>query len=155
MKLAILVGNVGSKPVIKESNGTTYTNFSVAVNDRDRQGEPITEWYRVVAFRKLAETLRQVETGDELLVHGTFHQTSYTGKDEVQHRDVEIRAWTIKFLRRKDRGQPDESQAAYPGEPADRDVGDDLPDLSEPADGPFDAAPGDAASRSHRRTRAA
>jgi single stranded DNA-binding protein len=118
MRFAMLVGNVGNKPEVQTSNSTTYCNLSIAVNERFKHREPVTEWYDVVAFGKLAETLVHVETGDELLVVGTFHQVSYTGKDQVRHRKIEIRAWEIKFLRRRDRGQAEEPEPADAGDPA-------------------------------------
>jgi single stranded DNA-binding protein len=118
MKLAVLVGNVGRKPVVQQSNGTTYCNFTIAINERNRDGDRVTEWYRIVAFHTTAETLAHVETGDELLVYGSFHQIEYTGRDKVKHRDLEVRAQRIKFLRRKDRGRPDPPDSAAVDEAA-------------------------------------
>ena len=112
MRFAILVGNVGNKPEVQTSNNTTYCNLSIAVNERFKHREPVTEWYDVVAFGKLAETLVRVQTGDELLVIGSFHQVSYTGRDQVKHRTIQIRAWDIKFLRRSGRGRAGEPEPA-------------------------------------------
>ena len=120
MRFALLVGNVGNKPEVKTANGITYCNLSIAINERFKHCEPVTEWYDVVAFGKLAETLVHVDTGDELLIFGTFRQVSYTGKDQVRHRNIEIRAWEIKFLHRKRRcqaGQPEPAAAANPAAP--------------------------------------
>jgi single-strand DNA-binding protein len=104
MKVATLLGTVGSKPEIKlSSNSTTYSNFSLAVDDKDRDGEEVTEWYEIVAFGKLAKTLAHVESGDKMLVHGSFHQKSYTGRGGVQYHEIEIKAWTIELLPRKSR----------------------------------------------------
>ncbi|HVR09595.1 MAG TPA: single-stranded DNA-binding protein [Thermoanaerobaculia bacterium] len=105
MRFALLLGNVGNKPQVITANGTTYCNLSIGVNERFKHREPVTEWYDVVAFGKLAETLVHLQTGDELLVLGTFHQVSYTGKDQVRHRTIEIRAWDIRFLRLRNRAQ--------------------------------------------------
>jgi single stranded DNA-binding protein len=115
MRFAILVGNVGNKPEVQTSNNTTFCNLSIAVNERFKHREPVTEWYDVVAFGKLAETLVHVQTGDELLVAGTFHQVSYTGRDQVKHRTIQIRAWEIKFLRRSGRGQAGDPEPADAG----------------------------------------
>jgi single stranded DNA-binding protein len=112
MRFAILVGNVGNRPEVQTSNNTTYCNLSIAVNERFKHREPVTEWYDVVAFGKLAETLARVQTGDELLVVGSFHQVSYTGRDQVKHRTIQIRAWEIKFLRRSGRGQAEDPELA-------------------------------------------
>jgi hypothetical protein len=45
-------------------------------------------------------------------VAGTFHQVSYTGRDQVKHRTIQIRAWEIKFLRRGGRGQAEDPEPA-------------------------------------------
>ncbi|HEV3076179.1 MAG TPA: single-stranded DNA-binding protein [Thermoanaerobaculia bacterium] len=116
MRFAILVGNVGNKPEVQTSNNIPYCNLSIAVNERFKHREPVTEWYDVVAFGKLAETLVRVHTGDELLVVGTFHQVSYTGRDQVKHRTIQLRAWDIKFLRRSGRGQAEDPEAADAGD---------------------------------------
>jgi single stranded DNA-binding protein len=156
MKLAVLVGNVGKKPVVKKANGTTYCNFTIAVNEKGRDREQVTEWYPIVAFQKLAETLAHVETGDELLVEGSFHQIEYAGRDKVKHRDVEVRARSIKFLRRKERGRPDPPEPASADEAAAPETyvppGPDLPadDLAEAAGAALD----DPAPLPHRNTRA-
>jgi len=112
MRFAILVGNVGNQPQVQTSNNTPYCNLSIAVNERFKHRDPVTEWYDVVAFGKLAETLVHVHTGDELLVVGSFHQVSYTGRDQVKHRTIQLRAWDIKFLRRSGRGRAGEPEPA-------------------------------------------
>ncbi|HVR06702.1 MAG TPA: single-stranded DNA-binding protein [Thermoanaerobaculia bacterium] len=112
MKLATLIGSIGSKPVVKRSKGTTYCNFSVAVDDSDRDGNAVTEWYEVVAFGALASSLERAESGDEVCVHGPFRQRTYTGLGGVQHHEIEIRAFTIKFLRCPRRGRPAKQPAA-------------------------------------------
>jgi single-stranded DNA-binding protein len=112
MKIITVVGSMGSKPAIRTSNGTTYTNFNLAVIDRDRNGEEVTEWYEVVAFRGLAQTAADADTGDQLLVHGTFQQTVYTGMGGVRHHDIEIKAWRIEVLNRTKRPRPAPQPAA-------------------------------------------
>lgn len=144
MKVATLLGNVGRKPIINQANGTTYSNFSVAVNDRNRNGEEVTEWYHIVAFGKLAETLARVEAGDELLIHGPFRQTSYTTQNGVAHCDLEIKAWTIAFLRRKGRGRLADAPPAAAGHAGEPDGAPAPADLPDGADGAEAAASGTA-----------
>jgi single-stranded DNA-binding protein len=99
MKLVTLLGTLSGTPAIQTSNGVTHAHFTLAVDDVDRLGEPVTELYEVVAFAKLAVSLAKAETGDELFVHGTFHQTTYTGLGGVQHHDLEIKAWKLQRTR--------------------------------------------------------
>ena len=67
----IVIGNVGSDPEMRYTpNGSAVTNFSVAANRRytTAEGEQReeTEWFRVAAWNRLAETCNQYVTkGDE------------------------------------------------------------------------------------------
>jgi len=56
MKHITVVGSMGSKPALRTSKGTTFTNFDVLVKDHDRKGEEVTECYEVVAFGRVAAT---------------------------------------------------------------------------------------------------
>jgi single stranded DNA-binding protein len=98
MNTLILRGNLGGDPIIKNSKGVTYATFSIAVNQGTK--DKYTDWFRTVAFGRLAETLKNLGKGDEVLVTGSLHRTTYT-KDDVEHRDVEVNARAIEFLRRK------------------------------------------------------
>ncbi len=115
MNTLIIKGNLGGDPDIRTSNGTTYASFSIAVNQRVGRGKnPVTDWFRIVAFDKLAETMAHVGRGDEILVTGSLHRTSYT-KGDIEYRDVEVRARAVEFLRRSQRIEatlgPDEPAA--------------------------------------------
>ncbi len=120
MRIAFLIGNLGNQPEIlttnRTTNGTTtpttYCNLRVAYNERLKHRDPVTEWYGVVAFGKLAETLVHLDLGDEVAVVGPFHQVSFTDQHGVKHRIIEIRAWDIKFLRRANRDRAGEAEPA-------------------------------------------
>ncbi len=136
-------GNLGSDAVIRSSNGVTFANFSIAINQRGKDKKPYTDWFRIVAFNKLAETLHDLRKGDEVLVAGSLHRTTFT-KDGVEYRDVEVRARTIEFLRRKSRdGSASSAEDASPEAPDETSGAGDPgpsapPDLEGAGDGALD-----------------
>jgi single-strand DNA-binding protein len=133
MNTVILRGNLGNAPVVKTSKGTTFANFNLALNHRPgRDREPYTDWFRIVAFGKLAETLAKVGKGDEVLVTGSLHRTSYT-KDGTEYRDVEIRARDVEFLRRAQRNTAAPHPAGAPEEipPTEDAAADDAEPLAD------------------------
>ncbi|MDY7041364.1 MAG: single-stranded DNA-binding protein [Chloroflexota bacterium] len=107
----IIVGYLGRDPEMRYTpDGTPVTNFSVATsrkwtNQDGSQGEE-TIWWRVTAWRKLAETCNQyLSKGRPVLVEGVMHpdqQTGgprvWTGNDGVARASYEITARTVKFL---------------------------------------------------------
>lgn len=90
---AYLVGNVGGSPEIRTtSDGTRVASFSLAVN-RKRGEEEFTDWYRVSAWRGLADIVeRYVDKGSRLMIDGTLSIRQYTTNDGKQGTSVELDA---------------------------------------------------------------
>ena len=91
----IIFGNAGSTPELKQTNnGTNVANFSVAVTekwtDKDGTKQERTEWYRCVAWQRLAEIAAQYITkGMKVQVVGK-HKTREYDKDGVKTYVSEI-----------------------------------------------------------------
>ena len=102
----ILVGNLGRNPDIHYSKaGMPVCTLSLAVSDRvksNEEGEPwseVTEWFRVTAFGRLAETAAQfLAKGRQVYVEGRLKMEKYEGKDGVKRTSVEVIANELKFL---------------------------------------------------------
>ena len=83
----IVIGNVGSDPEMRYTpNGSAVTNFSVAANRRytTAEGEQReeTEWFRVAAWNRLAETCNQYVTkGMKIYVEGRLSSSPYITRD--------------------------------------------------------------------------
>lgn len=90
-----LIGHSGTEPqFITLESGQHIANISLATNEyyRDKDGnkQEKTEWHRVVAWGKLAETLNQlVAKGDQLAVEGKLSHRSYE-KDGETHYTTEV-----------------------------------------------------------------
>jgi len=107
----IIVGNLGGDPEMRYTpDGTPVTNFSVATNRKwnnpdGSQGEE-TIWFRVTAWRKLAETCNQyLSKGRQVFVEGrltpdkaTGGPRVWTGNDGKPRASYEMTADTVKFL---------------------------------------------------------
>ena len=106
----MIIGNVGRDPELRYTqSGTAVCDFSVAVNRRwnDRTtNEPVekTTWFRVSAWRNLAETANQyVRKGMLVMVAGEIDASAYTGKDGQPHATLELTAREIRFLSRAEK----------------------------------------------------
>lgn len=107
----IIVGNLGRDPEMRyTSNGTPVTSFSVATNRRwnnpdGSQGEE-TVWFRVSAWRRLAETCAQyLSKGRQVMVEGrlspdpaTGGPRMWTGQDGVTRAGYDVTADRVLFL---------------------------------------------------------
>jgi single-strand DNA-binding protein len=131
----IVVGNLGRDPEMRYTpDGTPVTNFSVATtrkwNNQDgTQGEE-TVWFRVTAWRQLAETCNQyLSKGRSVLVEGRINPDRETGGPRVYTRSdgtsgasYELRALTVKFLG----GRGEGVDSSLPGqEPPPPEIGED------------------------------
>ncbi len=126
----VIIGNVGREPELRYTqSGVAVCDFSVAVSRRwtDRQSgqqREETTWFRVSAWRGLAETVSQyVHKGMQIMVAGRVDASAFIGQDGEPRASLELTALDIQFLGR-------------PGERADvpDDSGDYDSDYSESAE---------------------
>jgi len=101
----IIVGNLGRDPEMRYTpDGTPVTSFSVATNrqwtDANGQVQKRTIWFRVSAWRRLAETCNQFLTkGRQVLVEGEIQPPrAWQGRDGEWRASLDVRAYTVKFL---------------------------------------------------------
>src|SRR5690625_799546 len=80
---AMLIGNVGADPDVRTTaSGARVASFSLATGRRwtDERGEvrERTDWHRIVAWDRLAETVgRYVKKGDRLYLEGRLEYRSW------------------------------------------------------------------------------
>ena len=126
-----VIGNLGVDPEMRyTAQGVAVTNFSIAVNYRrtDASGErqEETEWFRVEAWRQLAELCNQyLIKGRRAYVEGRFRSREWQGNDGQTRRSNEIIADRVLFLDRPGGAGPT-------GEMPDVD-----PNMTNPDDLPF------------------
>jgi single-strand DNA-binding protein len=118
----IVVGNLGADPVVRAlpNAGQNVANFSVASTERftDRSGarQERTEWFRIVAFGKLADTCGQfLSKGRQVYVEGRLSTREYEARDGSGKRYVaEIIARQIRFLGSHNSAQQAEASDTAP-----------------------------------------
>jgi single-strand DNA-binding protein len=123
-----IIGNLGNDPEMRYTpSGVPVTRFSVATNRRwtGADGNPGEEtvWFRVSAWRGLAETCNQyLSKGRQVMVEGRLVPDResggpriWTGNDGVARSSFEISALDVRFLG----GRADREEALPPDMPAD------------------------------------
>jgi len=124
----VIVGNLGQDPEMRYTqSGDAVTSFSVAVNRKwtNQDGSPgeKTTWFRVSAWRKLAETCNQyLSKGRLVLVEGDVSASAWTPRDGGDPRaSLELTARNVKFLGGR------EAAATYDGaeEPPGEEIGEE------------------------------
>ncbi|WP_126448173.1 single-stranded DNA-binding protein [Sulfuricystis multivorans] len=111
---AILVGNVGVDPEIRYMpNGDPVCNFRLATTEswKDKNsGEKreLTEWHRIVCFRKLAEiTSQYVKKGSQLYLEGRIKTRKWQDKDGQDRYTTEIEMTEMQMLGNRRSGDSD------------------------------------------------
>ena len=101
----IVIGNLGANPDIRAlPSGQNVANFSLATTERftDRNGakQERTDWHRIVAFGRLADTCdRFLSKGRQIYVEGRLTTRQYEAKDGSGKRyRTEIVARQLRLL---------------------------------------------------------
>jgi single-strand DNA-binding protein len=100
----ILIGRLGADPDVRYmADGTPVINFNMATNEpvRSAEGswEERAEWHRVVAFKKLAETMASfLSKGRLVYVEGKLQTRQWQDNQGVKRYNTEIVAREIKLI---------------------------------------------------------
>ena len=143
----ILVGNLGADPETKYMpNGDAVANIRLATTEswKDKasgEKKEITEWHRVVFYRKLAEIVGQyLKKGSSVYIEGRIRTRKWQDKEGQERYTTEIEANEMQMLGGKPAGDSAQSQqkpqqrnaqGAQGGGMADMD--DDIPFLAHGA----------------------
>jgi len=99
-----IIGHLGRDPEMRyTSSGVPVTNFSVATSrkwtDAAGAAQEKTTWFKVSAWRKLAEVCNQyLHKGQLVMVEGEVDASAWTGQDGAAKATLELTARTVKFL---------------------------------------------------------
>jgi single-strand DNA-binding protein len=115
----IVIGNLGANPDIRAlPSGQNVANFSLATTERftDRNGakQERTDWHRIVAFGRLAETCeRLLSKGRQVYVEGRLTTRQYEAKDGSGKRfRTEIVARQLRLLGNRANGNASKAEAS-------------------------------------------
>jgi len=122
----ILVGRLTRDPELRATpDGVSVVRFTLAVDRGMRAGEERqTDFFDIVAFRQLADTVANYMTkGKLVLVEGKLQTRSYTDREGNRRKAYEVVADNVRFLERLREGEPEAgadipaSAAAAPAPP--------------------------------------
>lgn len=101
----ILVGNLGADPEVRYlPNGDAIANVRLATTEswKDKasgEKKEITEWHRIVFFRKLAEIVGQyLKKGSAVYVEGRIRTRKWQDKEGQERYTTEIEASEMQML---------------------------------------------------------
>ncbi len=127
----MIIGNLGKDPEMKYTQqGTPVTSFSVAVSrswkSPDGQMQDETEWFRVVAWERLAEQCNEyLRKGSKVYIEGRLQTRDWTGQDGQKRYTTEVVASTMLLL--DSRQQSDGEYSGGGGGSRSRDEGQERP----------------------------
>ena len=111
MNKVTLIGNVTRDPELTEtSSKVSVCRFSLAVNRSytGADGERKTDFFNVVAWRGLAETVtRFVHKGDKIAVSGSIETDNYEDSNGNKRTSFDVVASDVEFLILKNNMRPD------------------------------------------------
>ncbi|MDE6505362.1 MAG: single-stranded DNA-binding protein [Clostridia bacterium] len=111
MNKVFLIGNLTRDPELTEtSGGIKICRFSIAVNRNysGSDGERKTDFFNVVAWRALAETVaRYTKKGIKVAVSGSIELRNYEDSQGVKRTGVDIVAQDVEFLTPRGNGSDD------------------------------------------------
>lgn len=118
----ILVGNLGADPETRYMpNGDAVANIRLATTEswKDKasgEKKEITEWHRVVFYRKLAEIVGQyLKKGSALYVEGRIRTRKWTDKEGQERYTTEIEANEMQMLGGRSNISSSGGEAEYGG----------------------------------------
>lgn len=110
-----ITGNLTDKPSFGRTDaGTKYCRFSVAVSRKVRKDgsweDKLDGYFKIVAWRALAESCSKLEKGTRVQVSGSLQQRSWLSDDGTRNQVVEIVAEDVSLpLTRKKAETKDEA----------------------------------------------
>jgi single-strand DNA-binding protein len=126
----ILIGNLGADPETRYlPNGDAVANIRMATTESwtdKASGEKreLTEWHRVVFFRRLAEIVGQyLKKGSSIYVEGRIRTRKWQDKEGQERYTTEIEAAEMKMLGSRQGGSGGETEYAGAPSPASAPAG--------------------------------
>ena len=116
---AILIGNVGKEPELREVGSTKCCAFSLATNksykDKDGNWQNQTQWHNIVAWRATAEYIyNNIKKGNLLYVEGEITYRTWEDQNGNPRNTTEIIADKVIQLERKPSSNNNSEEDDYP-----------------------------------------
>ena len=98
MNIVVLIGNVASEPVIRDTpSGKKVCTFRLAVPRVGPRDD--ADFFTIVTWEKTAETVQKyVDVGRRISVEGRIHHSTWQTEDDKKRSAVEVIANRVTFL---------------------------------------------------------
>ena len=95
-----LIGNITKDPELRQTtSGISVTSFSVAVNEKLKDGTEEVTFVNCVAYDKKAELIcRYIKKGNPLFVEGKLKSRTWTDKNNNKRTEWEVLINEVVFL---------------------------------------------------------
>lgn len=119
LNLIHVIGNVGTDPEMRYTpTGKAVTSFRLATsrkfNDTEGERKEETDWFTVVCWNKLAETVNEhLAKSQRAYIEGRVHLHEYESSDGKGHARIEITANRVLFLDRSEKREAQPSHDDY------------------------------------------
>lgn len=129
----ILIGNLGADPEVRYAqSGTAVANFRIATTEtwkkQDGTKEELTEWHRIVAFKRLAEICGEyLSKGSRVYIEGKIQTRKWQDKNGQDRYTTEIVANEMKMLSSRSGGDGGNYRADEEPPFPEPVMGDDVP----------------------------
>ena len=133
MNKVIIIGNLVREPELRTlQDGTVVGAFTVAVNRKTQKSHPEADYFRVTAWRGLAEVCQKyLHKGKKVMVEGFVRAGAYIDKDGQARGTLELTASGIEFLSPAGGGSAASENEAAAGS------GGEFVEVAEDSDMPF------------------
>ena len=114
MNKVTIIGNLTRDPELRTTaQGLSVCDFTVAVNRRTQGDQQEADFFRVTAWRQLAETCaRYLAKGRKVCVMGPVSCRTYQTGDGTTRASLEVTADDVEFLSPRDQQQTPPAPAA-------------------------------------------
>ncbi len=122
----MLIGRLGKDPEIRYmQNGTAVANFTMATNRNVKKGdawEEETDWHRIVAWDKLAETVgKYMKKGQMVYIEGQLRTRDWEDKEGNKRQTTEVFAKDMQLLTPKSQSEYSSDEQYSPSSAPDDD----------------------------------
>jgi len=129
----ILIGRLGKDPEMRfTQTGRAVTSFTMATSDywmdQNSERQERTEWHRIVAWAKLAETCAKILSKGKLVyIEGRLQTRAWDDKDGNKRYTTEIIANAMQILSSIDSSDAKDMNDAVPAQHEPEAFEDDVP----------------------------
>ncbi|HSH02870.1 MAG TPA: single-stranded DNA-binding protein [Anaerolineae bacterium] len=90
----MLIGQLAADPELRyTSAGQAVTAFPLTTprpNEKDEAGQPVLEWFNIVAWGRLAEICHQLQKGQQIYIEGHLRTHGWQDEQGRRHFRTEV-----------------------------------------------------------------